>query len=635
VFITSDVVGSVTVSAVTEDDFAASGTTFDTKSADPVNKDYMDPGVELAKTVYAGHDGGASAPGGELVNGALDDPVTYVFTVTNIGDAHLDSITIDDADLGITTADLTLLSGSTPLAPAESLVHYYETTITGDLINTATVTGNPTEADGTDLPGFGNPTDSDTAEVSVIFMADLELSKTVDNPEPDEEEEITFTITLTNRGPADATGFEVTDLMPDGLSYDSDDGFGAYNDVTGVWTVGDLDAGASVTLTITAEVDAGTAGTTITNTAEVTAADQDDPDSTPNNGDPDEDDQDSATITVQGPIGGGGVLERVIINEIAWAGTAADPQHEWIELRNLETTPIDLTGWTLRWRRKQPSTPEERKWKVVELTGILGPADESVLGISEEDKILSVKFVKREGEVGSWMVTAELEERDESYYTLERQVDETVSNVEADLIYDDTPPYTMELYDLGAVLELLNPLGEVVDTANAFDPEGDGWPAGNVATFATMERTDPLGPDVEENWHTNLGIITRGLDADGRPLVATADVLNSRLLDELVVSSDIEPASISSGAQLEAELELPHEAMREFGWPWIRVTRPDIAGAVGGGGVVEEGYSFSGDYEEAAYRLNIDTAGLSPGQYNFWIVYGEGEAVVIPIEVLP
>ena len=37
----------------------------------------------------------------------------------------------------------------------------------------------------------------------------------------------------------------------------------------------------------------------------------------------------------------------------------------------------------------------------------------------------------------------------------------------------------------------------------------------------------------KNDWHTNLGIMTRGLDALRRPLVASSRVVNSTVLDEL------------------------------------------------------------------------------------------------------
>ncbi|MBZ0268968.1 DUF11 domain-containing protein, partial [bacterium] len=51
---------------------------------------------------------------------------------------------------------------------------------------------------------------------------------------------------------------------------------GTYDDGTGLWTLGGLVVSASETLTLTATVDAGTAGSTITNTATATASDQTD-----------------------------------------------------------------------------------------------------------------------------------------------------------------------------------------------------------------------------------------------------------------------------------------------------------------------------------------------------------------------
>ena len=122
--------------------------------------------IEIAKTVYLGHDGGANCPGGESVTGAHGADVTYCFEVTNTGTTYLDSIVITDTLLGISQDDMILLSGFTPLAPGDSLVYYYEGTIRSELVNTAETEGNPTDADGNDLAGLKNPTDDDTAAVN-------------------------------------------------------------------------------------------------------------------------------------------------------------------------------------------------------------------------------------------------------------------------------------------------------------------------------------------------------------------------------------------------------------------------------------------------------------------------------------
>ncbi|MEM7392746.1 MAG: hypothetical protein AAF492_10395, partial [Verrucomicrobiota bacterium] len=85
--------------------------------------------------------------------------------------------------------------------------------------------------------------------------ADLGLIKTVDNPEPDFGDVITFTIKLTNSGPDEATGIEVTDPLPAGLTLISvTQTIGTYNSTSGVWAVGALAAQTCSVLTIQAGV---------------------------------------------------------------------------------------------------------------------------------------------------------------------------------------------------------------------------------------------------------------------------------------------------------------------------------------------------------------------------------------------
>jgi len=109
-------------------------------------------------------------------------------------------------------------------------------------------------------------------------VADVAVSTTVDNATPYELQAITYKIGLVNAGPDSALGIVVTDLLPPGVTYVSHiASSGAYNDVTGLWTVGTLTAGEVDSLTIDATVDPGTDGTTITNTATITAATRLDP----------------------------------------------------------------------------------------------------------------------------------------------------------------------------------------------------------------------------------------------------------------------------------------------------------------------------------------------------------------------
>ncbi len=123
--------------------------------------------------------------------------------------------------------------------------------------------------------------DSNLATVTINVLspddADLALGKTVDDPTPSEGQAIVYTLQLQNDGPADATGVVASDPLPAGVTYVADDGGGLYEPVSGVWTVGDVPAGEGTTLHISATVDAGTAGTTLTNTAAISQSDQNDP----------------------------------------------------------------------------------------------------------------------------------------------------------------------------------------------------------------------------------------------------------------------------------------------------------------------------------------------------------------------
>ena len=179
-------------------------------------------------------------------------------------------------------------------------------------------------------PGNDDPSEDDQDEVAVSTPeADLELQKIVDDGFPRVGDDVVFAIALANSGPDVATGIEVEDILPAGLSYVSDDGAGAYDPGTGVWEVGSLAGGDAVTLTLTVTVaDSGT----FTNTAQVLAADQFDPDSIPDNDDPSEDDQASAGLRT----GHGAAVsiqispahETVTVGErVTFHATAGDASH--------------------------------------------------------------------------------------------------------------------------------------------------------------------------------------------------------------------------------------------------------------------------------------------------------------------
>ncbi|MGA7911172.1 MAG: sortase [Candidatus Dormiibacterota bacterium] len=140
--------------------------------------------------------------------------------------------------------------------------------------------------------------------VTVGLPADIAISKTVSNTGPNQNTNVTFTITATNIGPGNATGVQVTDLLPAGLTLISatPSAGTTYASGTGVWNIGALANGAHATLSIVAKV---TVTTPVTNTATKTAEDQSDPDAENNSA--------SATVSAlpglpntSAPLGPGG-----------------------------------------------------------------------------------------------------------------------------------------------------------------------------------------------------------------------------------------------------------------------------------------------------------------------------------------
>jgi uncharacterized repeat protein (TIGR01451 family) len=89
----------------------------------------------------------------------------------------------------------------------------------------------------------------------VATAADIAITKTVTNATPAVGNNVTFTVTAHNNGPNPTTALQVTDLLPAGLSFVSaNQSQGTYNQGTGVWDIGVLASGATVTLLITATV---------------------------------------------------------------------------------------------------------------------------------------------------------------------------------------------------------------------------------------------------------------------------------------------------------------------------------------------------------------------------------------------
>lgn len=130
-------------------------------------------------------------------------------------------------------------------------------------------------------PNLAN--NDDCAATSPVSLIDLSLIKTVDNMSPEPENvEITFTISVTNAGPSDATGVEIIDTLASGYEFISSfTEVGSYDENTGIWTLGNIPNNTTYELDI--RVNVLSMGEYL-NTTEVVAANEQDIDSTPNNG---------------------------------------------------------------------------------------------------------------------------------------------------------------------------------------------------------------------------------------------------------------------------------------------------------------------------------------------------------------
>jgi uncharacterized repeat protein (TIGR01451 family) len=240
---------------------------------------------------------------------------TYALTVRNTGAAPATGVVVrdhlpagalviagsDDATQGsFSGSDWAV--GDLPINSGAELRFAMRIGEAGDSRNCAEVlSADQTDTDST--PGnFYGRVDEDDEACDEIPLIDLRLEKSALDPTTVNVGELAaFEITVTNDGPADATGVKVLDRLPVGLVIDSGvPTTGSFDASTGVWTIGNLSASQSVTLKL--NVIPQEAGE-FKNCAEVKAADLLDRDSTPGNlgNSAEEDDEDCARIWVNDP----------------------------------------------------------------------------------------------------------------------------------------------------------------------------------------------------------------------------------------------------------------------------------------------------------------------------------------------
>lgn len=159
----------------------------------------------------------------------------------------------------------------------------------------------------------------------------------------------------------------------------------------------------------------------------------------------------------------------VVINEVAWAGSADSANDEWIELYNTTGLPVNLSGWTI----------EDDGVPAYTLSGTI-PAN--------------------------------------GYFLIEDS-EVAVNPNAADLVLN------LSLANTGDSLVLKDGTGAVIDTVNG---SGGAWPAGSSATNASMERMNVFASgDDPANWFTSDGSGSTATASAGSLIVGTPAMLNS------------------------------------------------------------------------------------------------------------
>ncbi len=245
------------------------------------------------------------------------DTITFTLDLHNSGPDNATNVTVEEKlASAFTYLSSTATQGSYDATTGIWTVGTVSADATVSLTVTVKVTGTGTVANYVQVKTSDQPdpdstpdddsTDDDDDDTSVIEIrppeptstpvasADLSLTKYLSNSTPKVGENVTYTVTVYNGGPSDATNVTVYEPLVGGTTFVSATASqGSYNVSTGVWTVGTIPANQSRKLDIVVTVNVAGA---LTNTAEVSHSDQNDPDSTPNNHNSNEDDQASATV---------------------------------------------------------------------------------------------------------------------------------------------------------------------------------------------------------------------------------------------------------------------------------------------------------------------------------------------------
>ncbi len=218
--------------------------------------DEVVPGTAVTWTIVVGNDGPSDGAG------TVSDVLPGVVSGATWSCAPGPGATCSASGSGSISDAVTIPAGSSVTYTVTGTV---SPAATGSMANTAAVT----VAEGISDPNLLNNTATDTDALTP--EADLSIAK-VDAQDPvGLGGQIVYTVTVTNLGPSDAQGVQVTDTLPAGVTLVGTTGCAEDAGGVPVCTLGPLGAGSSVAYTITVSADPGTEGT-VTNTATVNSA---------------------------------------------------------------------------------------------------------------------------------------------------------------------------------------------------------------------------------------------------------------------------------------------------------------------------------------------------------------------------
>ncbi len=214
----------------------------------------------------------------------------------------------------------------------------------------------------------------------------------------------------------------------------------------------------------------------------------------------------TVTYSTAPPVG----FHSVIINEIAWSGTKASEDDEWIELYNTTSSPIDLTGWTLK-------------------------SDDNTPTIVLDGHSIAAK----------------------GYFLLARKTG-TFKDLTPNLVYGETGAATAHtLVNGGEILRLKNGNTEI-DVANYYNGFGFAkWAAGSgTPNYASMERSSfSLNSPAEWFTYASTPLSTDPHDRNGNLINGTPGKSNWAIT--VVATPSKTPTVVSNPTKIRTATPIP------------------------------------------------------------------------------